>query len=130
MNNDRFKFRAWSKNKKHMYPVDMKTVLTLDFFKSVIPDLEHNEDFVIMQSTGLRDSAVDLIYEGDIVLVESQGVSDTRIVSWHEGCWKACSSTNPSVGTRGLLHYYRVNYNNVKIIGNIYENPELINNEG
>lgn len=80
------------------------------------------EDVEIMQSTGLFDKNGVEIFEGDIV----QGVfSENHEVVWRkeEGCWVI-----QTLGTIGLAELAK--YNKMfEVIGNIYEDKELLENE-
>jgi hypothetical protein len=72
------------------------------------------------QSTGKRDKNDRVIFEGDIL--------DRHVVIWHEGAWHLKSHFDEAwhevTGTYPLLYDYNVN--DMEIIGNIYDNFELI----
>lgn len=124
MNN--LKFRAWDKVNKEMLKIDV-----IDFFLKGIRVLEHNgnsffmkfSDVVLMQSTGLFDKNGKEIFEGDIVRNTHTG--SVGRVHW-------------CVHNTGFFYYvekdkkdytvFRAKYN-LEVIGNVYENKELIENE-
>lgn len=113
--NDRFRFRAWDpKEKKY-----------LDFFyimpngDGVIYSPSEDEDAVIIeQCTGLKDKNGRLIYEGDIVKFKISSIKCVGAVRWDErtGGWLKDKTGQP-------LHTY---IKSVEVIGNIHENPELL----
>ena len=74
--------------------------------------------YEIMQFTGLRDNAGKEIYEGDIVRDIDGEVYFVEYSSPYFACYKP--------GPHGNLretHFYDLS---VEVIGNIYENPELL----
>lgn len=112
------KFRAWNTQFKEMVYQGDKWVATLSAFAKAW------ENEPIMQYTGLKDSKGVEIYEGDIF--------DKGIVVFSNGCFNGCYTcgTTSKKGwdysdewEDGLAEYARKN----KVIGNIYQNPELIN---
>lgn len=125
MNN--LKFRVWDK-KLQIFG----TVSNIDFeFEEVtfyIDDEEELEtcqpfeDVEIMQSTGLKDKNGVEIFEGDIVSRFKKTVEE---VVWNsrKGWWAI--QTRGEIGLTVLAQFIEV----VEIIGNIYENKELLENE-
>lgn len=127
------KFRAWDKRHK-----EWCEHFTLDFEKnseSYIDNVyggsfqhctENDENVILMQYTGLKDKNGEEIYEGDIVTQTDDIESLKGAVSFSKGMFCIPSS-------RGLKilggHDYKER--DTEIIGNVYENPELIevNNE-
>lgn len=126
------KFRAWDKETQTMLDVPL-----IDFKKNVLVG-EHWEfgetifinfdDIHLMQSTGLKDKNGKEIFEGDIIAIE---VDDT------ETPINARVSQNSKIGVL-MFHVFEDNEdvpmvelledNSVafEIIGNVYENPELL----
>ena len=87
----------------------------------------HFDDYgCIMQSTGLKDKEGTEVFEGDILHHQIQ-TEYTFIVKYDKdkGRWygDGLSRTYRIDITKEFLPYY-------KIIGNIYENPELLEVEG
>ena len=75
----------------------------------------YDEDYIVMQCTGLKDKNGKLIYEGDILNYSClPGYSDIY----------TCTFNNGSFLIGGLL----ISNTHLKseVIGNIYENPELL----
>lgn len=127
MENSRFKFRAWDKSQNKMYQVRGINFDNEDLW------LKINETQImganlfeveLMQYTGLKDKNGTEIYEGDIVEVIFDGKLRIFQVVFDlsELDFKA---------TNGTEHYgnnfeYLTCCDEVRIIGNIFENPELL----
>lgn len=131
---DRFQFRIWDKKRKVMLYEDSEDLVTegyydyeewwgspihfllkamTDFF-----DYGYDKDYVLMQSTGIRDVKGNLIYEGDILKIingsiNGIGLSIKREVKWVNDGW------NINQWNFDSTHSY-------EIIGNVYENKELL----
>lgn len=73
-------------------------------------------DFV-EQCTGLKDKNGKLIYEGDIIEVENNKCK----ITWE--------SENARYNVEGYGEIAYLNYNEIEVIGNIHENPELLEKE-
>ncbi len=81
------------------------------------------DNYVLMQFVGLKDKNGKEIYEGDIVKWNSwkEGTNLNRPLNnsevvFSEGAWR----------TKGNQNWNLAIYSNVEVIGNIYENPELL----
>jgi uncharacterized phage protein (TIGR01671 family) len=81
------------------------------------------------QFTGLKDTNNKEIYEGDLISRElSQGADKiaVKIVLFKEGCFRACNSKGSSSTNINVLFPKKVYGMNAKVIGNIWDNPELL----
>jgi len=117
------KFRVWNKEKKRM--------ITKGVFK-VLDAIENGkldrDKFEILQYTGLRDCDRKEIYEGDIVkVIEEDGTEHIHYVEY-----KADKTEYPAFDLYpeidvefNTLQFYVIN-KQIEVIGNIYENPELL----
>lgn len=138
--NDRFKFRAWNPERNDfIYNIqDVGSDFSIRCWEDCFGDFLFNEDYIIEQCTGLKDKNGKLIYEGDIIedeygckyIVKFGKHTITIPVGYENGeteCWgmylskftysfiylqEQCDNLNPD--------------NEYLIIGNIHENPELL----
>ena len=115
------KFRVWDKLNKEMFNVEIMDFQKRQVYKDTV-SYRKFEDIELMQYTGLKDKNNKEIYEGDIVTL-------------HNRKYKVTFNTE---GARFVLRYDEfeldiifINHNNkrMEVIGNIYENPELMEDE-
>lgn len=124
------KFRAWHKEYKIMFEVSgiywfQDTYnITCD---SVDDDFEFDEkEIKLMQWTGQQDKNGKDIYEGDIITLVYSGVVYTGSVEWDSSTasFRDCYFDEYLEKEKDILdiEYYK----HCIIIGNIYENSELL----
>lgn len=109
------KFRAWDKHYKRFRDIVLSSPI------SALNNNEIDERFELTQYTGLKDKNGKEIYEGDIVQFTDNYNTD---IPPHIGVVKFNNAS--FYITDGAYSCYRWIDINVEIIGNIYENPELI----
>jgi uncharacterized phage protein (TIGR01671 family) len=121
------KFRAWDKELKKMYSnINLNrfepscrgfvpVFYTEDYLDNCLEE-DNKDKFILMQYTGLKDKNGKEIYEGDVVEWEVYGEESklvkrkTHIYFFHDG-WRFPSA---------------VPICSLKVIGNIHDNPKLI----
>jgi len=120
------KFRVWDKNRKVWgSPLLAMTSGNIHFDwrdRTII-----NDDIEVMQYTGLKDKNGKEIYEGDIINVWDWGypIADRKIFGKATVVWDETE--------KGWRHTYcgididsYDMFRSVEVVGNIYENPELM----
>jgi len=147
------KFRAWDKVKGGMYPVSTLRLYGVEYGADIAGYTYTDEngryvsvdgtfywyldgletDIELMQYTGLKDKNGKEIYEGDIVKEYMVGLGCGSLRKYEEISkrvrriagveWNEDELTFEIEDTRiGVLN----RWNNLEVIGNIYENPELL----
>ena len=127
------KYRAWDKETQTMLDVSL-----IDFKKSVLvgehwdfgeTNFINFDDIHLMQSTGLKDKNGKEIFDGDIL---TDGHT-TGVIRNHPtlGFYTVDESSkegylSDTVGTEDFEEAKEFIRNSIEIIGNIHENPELL----
>jgi uncharacterized phage protein (TIGR01671 family) len=151
MNNREIKFRIWDKIGKvyrgnlYKYLINADTgELEVWAFSDIYDEWynthEGDEHLVVQQYTGLKDSKGVEIYEGDIIQAlpaprKGMGIDQSqydymllrtpKIVLYVNGSFRLFDKIPQSYSS--LVDYYYIDAD-MEIIGNFFENPELITN--
>lgn len=135
------KFRAWDKRENTMRDVAVLhfnkggKVNYIEYWKTP-SELKsyHVRNLFLMQSTGMKDKNSVEIFEGDVVRYTWDMPSDVnatekgkkvRIAKIFWSDWRASWAVGKKSFNNDLFRYAR-NGNTVEVIGNVYENPELL----
>ncbi|MDS8826360.1 YopX family protein, partial [Streptococcus pneumoniae] len=130
------RYRAWIKTEKRMFFSD--DILAIDYeneeivtqqiyFENGLPDDRdiycYNPDEIeLMQSTGLKDKNGKEVFIGDIVKCTRGCPHEVYLEKEYGGTY---IGGMPAIYLKGLLSGYAWTEDE-EIIGNIYENPELL----
>ena len=123
------KFRAWDKKNKKMF-----TVMMIDFGQSYVMVKEPNglwserdfDEIELMQSTGLVDMYDKEIFNGDVL--KTSDVELAKVVWTKEfACWEA-EFLSEIVGLNEVADVESI-WSDCEIVGNIYKNPEFLEEE-
>ena len=139
---DRLKFRIWHETMKQMHYNDFIVTATgyiaklyqeNDYMmKFNQEDLEFDKQCVVMQCTGLKDKNDKLIYEGDIVKIEYYDFEIKHrigIVEWEDDGFCITYHNPKDTKVSGCSLVDIVNGDKQEVIGNIYENKEILKND-
>lgn len=138
------KFRAW--DKKHLKMIETIKTIRFNAISSFIEliesayDLnivngqnsgEHNllyGDFELMQFTGLEDKNGKEVYEGDIIMFSSMQYDGELLpyIIAFDCSWGGQFMAHSSLNYDYVLDNDYERYWEEEVIGNIYENPELL----
>lgn len=119
------KFKLWHKGLKKFFTTYYSDQI------SMMPDGNifwmgecETDNFTILQYTGLKDKNGKEIYEGDIMRGKygKNGIVKNYEIRWLIGHFAAVDRNNIT----GDEHYYPIGLLEGEVIGNIYENPELL----
>jgi len=146
------KFRAWNEKlgmiyKSHldqydnsfeyndMFLLDLEGRFWLDLNTSIDRSIDYDSlnqlEYELMQFTGLKDKNGKEIYEGDIVDLLHPCWSNISEVKYfeNEACFGLESLEKINKGSRkSFLHIFQEPYLKLKVLGNIYENKDLLKN--
>jgi len=126
------KFRYWNKRSKRMAVAEDLSYRDGQMMIAGVPNMD---DIVLMQNTGIKDSSdpPKEIYEGDIVVSSTRERSE---IVWCIHSWGFRTPTQSgdrtylfSADTLRQKDFTELKLNHLKVIGNIYENPELLSKD-
>lgn len=122
------KFRAWTEEGKVMYydvyPFEDDALLLS--YDEIAFDEVPASDFILMQSTGLFDMYDKEIFEGDVLKTYD---GELAKVVWNKelACWEA--EFLSEIVDLSEVADVKSNRSDCEVVGNIYENPELLEEE-
>lgn len=125
---DRFKFRVWNiKNKNFIY--DAIYAYDGNNYSGKDNDgwiycfgeyIDRNNEYIVEQCTGLKDKNGNLIYEGDILQFKNNGAIYIIKYKPYDSCAFCCCAEKYCITLDNDFA------SDIEIIGNIHENPELL----
>lgn len=118
---NRFRFRSWGAHGFDLNDVNKVGMYYFDFKSGLIPK---HESAIIMQSTGLLDKNGREIFEGDIL--DHSGFRENSIVPCDYAGLPGRAVVRWSERHCGFLPFCEDILSEPVVIGNIYENPELL----
>lgn len=111
------KFRAWDKENKKL--ISWRDICSYYNLLSMLDPVARDYDrYEVMQYTGLHDKNGKEIYEGDILQWQEANKD-------HSGYWVVYDHTDFKLWN-GKYHKTIIDPTWYEVIGNIYENPELL----
>ena len=114
------KFRGWHKSLYVMYSTDNQ-IGGLWSIKEAANGIIRDDNMILMQYTGLKDKNGKEIYESDVLTSETE---KPMIVKWSEKFASWCLYRDGWM----FAHWFGESCEpeQCEVIGNIYENPELL----
>lgn len=136
------KFRAWVTKNKGMYGVYGWNTTTNEIYLCSLPDSAFKDgvlhtvhsvarpldEVILMQYTGQKDKNGVEIYEGDVIASQNKDRKNWKI-SHHEIVWHDAGFMGKQICSSSFIgiDYWTRGKNGYVVIGNIHENPELLN---
>lgn len=131
---NRFNFRIWDKEDEEMYYESLDDIAEggewyvsgYSSWYAYNDAISEQQRFIIMQSTGKKDKNNKLIYEEDILLTEPNDGYMLRVEWDKNDCAFIVKAWNGSYFEYKLSDDEISDLVNYEIIGNTYQNPELM----
>lgn len=129
---DRYRYRIWDTTRKIMsysqpgWLYSHGRVCLVEVYYPCLQDVDERTRYVRMDCTGLKDSEGTLVYEGDVV--EFLG-SARGVIVWGQDDCVACFTVEYEEGGEKFRDYDYLEDKGLKVLGSIYEHPELLEGE-
>lgn len=142
MNTDRFKFRVWCNpllgssgylTNRTDLAIIQDGELMFDSYDGLQEFDPNGDDCIVEQCTGLKDADGKLIYEGDIICGKNPDCRHEIVHDNDNAVFRAELLPKPEHWAQNALYstlsQHWINEFSKRVIGNIHENPELLNND-
>ena len=122
----KIKFRAWDKESRKMLSSKSWCGHYDDLYftdiNQILEKMNGVNNTILMQYTGLKDKNEKEIYEGDIVRV----IEEELPKDYKENIGEVIFENNSFLFSGFFGYIFKNDKNSIEVIGNIYQNPELI----
>ena len=122
-------FRAWAIKKNEFIDDvihDGESWLECEGYEtSSLSEIFDGDEFIVEQYTGAKDMSGKKIYEGDIILISNHGQTPYEVI--YREC--DCSFVSKNDNKEDFIYIFKSFYEYYSVIGNIHENPELMEEE-
>lgn len=123
----KIRFRAYYKPENRMiYDIQNEFEERIELGMNCFADYLNNNDFVVEQDTGVKDKNGETIWEGDIVRIIGYGTYEVFQRSWDSSFSLRAINTNIEEYKYKALILCKDWEDDYIIIGNIHQNPELL----
>lgn len=129
--NDRFKFRVWDKRKNNYIKdfvfnfINKSPYITVEYFDNeyAYTHTFEEDEIIPEQCTGLKDKNGKLIYENDFIQAKNENI---YLIKWCQEKLGFVARTN---SPDDVLESLDISSYEWEVIGNIHENPDLLENK-